>query len=121
MFKVIKQADGGLALPYPVWREALMNDATEDLAKSTFTKLNNQPYNAMHDRVALRTNPREMSCAKSYIVCWDDWGQPASIGGWQRFSERLGLYRFVSMPGGHEVCFTNPALLATKIMVAGRD
>jgi hypothetical protein len=47
---------------------------------------------------------------------------PASQGGWHaRFSERPGAFRFVSMPGSHEVCFTSPGLLAQKIILAGRD
>lgn len=37
------------------------------------------------------------------------------------FPARLGLCRLVQMPGGHEACFTNPALLARKIIEAGRD
>jgi hypothetical protein len=36
-------------------------------------------------------------------------------------SNRLGLYRLVQMPGGHEVIYTNPPLLAEKILEAGRD
>ncbi len=38
-----------------------------------------------------------------------------------RLSERLGLFRLVEGQGSHEVCFTNPALLAQKIVEAGRD
>jgi hypothetical protein len=38
-----------------------------------------------------------------------------------RLSEKLGLYRLVLAEGGHEVCFSNPKLLAAKIMEAGRD
>jgi hypothetical protein len=34
---------------------------------------------------------------------------------------RLGLYRLVRMPGGHELLFTNPEGLAEKIIEAGRD
>jgi hypothetical protein len=35
-------------------------------------------------------------------------------------SSRLGLYRFVQMPGSHEVMLSNPVLLAEKIVEAGR-
>lgn len=38
-----------------------------------------------------------------------------------RLSEKLGLFRLVEGAGSHEVCFTNPALLALKIVEAGRD
>jgi hypothetical protein len=36
-------------------------------------------------------------------------------------SSRLGLYRLVQMPGGHEVIFSDPNGLADKIIEAGRD
>jgi len=36
-------------------------------------------------------------------------------------SHRLGLFRFVQMPGSHEVMFSNPVGLVEKIIVAGRD
>ena len=36
-------------------------------------------------------------------------------------SSRLGLFRLVQLPGSHEVMFTNPTLLAQKIIEAGRD
>jgi hypothetical protein len=38
-----------------------------------------------------------------------------------RFSNRLGLYRLVQMPGSHETLFTNPAGAAEKLVEAGRD
>jgi hypothetical protein len=36
-------------------------------------------------------------------------------------SSRLGLFRLVQMPGSHEVIFTNPGVLAAKLIEAGRD
>ncbi len=36
-------------------------------------------------------------------------------------SEKLGLYRLVTMPGSHSVHFTAPGLPGRKIMEAGRD
>ena len=38
-----------------------------------------------------------------------------------RLSEKLGLFRLIQIPGGHEVCFTAPERLAQAIMDAGRD
>ena len=38
-----------------------------------------------------------------------------------RLSEKLGLFRLIQIPGGHEVCFTAPGRLAQAIMDAGRD
>ncbi|MFZ7089952.1 hypothetical protein [Primorskyibacter sp. 2E233] len=38
-----------------------------------------------------------------------------------RLSEKAGLSGFVAIPGGHEVCATNPASPAAKMIDAGRD
>jgi len=38
-----------------------------------------------------------------------------------RMSKRLGLFRFVQMPGSHELMFCNPVGLVEKIILAGRD
>jgi hypothetical protein len=36
-------------------------------------------------------------------------------------SSRLGIYRLVQMPGGHELMFSNPDGLADKLIAAGRE
>ncbi|QRP48459.1 hypothetical protein [Amycolatopsis sp. FDAARGOS 1241] len=36
-------------------------------------------------------------------------------------ARRLGALRLVTLEGSHEVMFTNPALLARKLELAGRD
>ncbi len=46
---------------------------------------------------------------------------PGAFAWFPRFPARLGLCRLVQMPGGHETCFTNPQLLAQKIIEAARD
>jgi hypothetical protein len=104
-----------------VWREALMNDADEDLAKSTHASLVPHPFNTVHDKIKLSRNPEAFPCGKSYIKSQWDWGQPPSLLGYYRFVERLGLYRHVEMGGSHETCFTDPVGLAEHIIIAGRD
>jgi hypothetical protein len=45
-------------------------------------------------------------------------------GEWQlhpRMTSRLGLFRLVQMPGGHELMFSNPKGLTDSIIVASRD
>ncbi len=60
--------------------------------------------------------------AKSYINCTDDTAMPYGEFAWHpRFSARLGLARIVQMPDGHEALFSNPSLLAAKVIEAGRD
>ena len=113
--------DNSVMLPFPIWREAFINDADEALAKSSYAQLNAHPYATFTDPIALKTNPAEMQVAKSYINCLEDTALPQSLGWHPRLSEKLGLFRLVLSPGSHELCFTNPALLAEKIMIAGRD
>lgn len=113
--------DNSVMLPYPVWREAFMNDADEALSKSAYDKLNPHPYATFTDPISLSRNPAEMEMGKSYINFRGDTALPQSLGWHPRLSEKLGLFRLVLGEGGHEVCFTNPGLLAAKIMEAGRD
>ncbi len=121
LFDQIVQKDGSVLLPFPIWREAFINDGDLKLAQSTYEKLNPHPYKTFTDQIQLSQTPAEMQVGKSYIVCQDDIALPASLPWHPRLSQKLGLYRLVSMPGSHESCFTNPALLARKMIEAGRD
>ena len=121
LFDNIVQEDGSVLLPFPIWREAFINDGDIELARSTYEKLNPHPYKTFTDQIELSQTPAEMQVGKSYIVCQDDIALPASLPWHPRLSQKLGLYRLVSMPGSHETCFTNPALLARKMIEAGRD
>ena len=113
--------DNSVVLPYPIWREAFINDADEALARSAYDRLNPHPYATFTDKIVLATNPAEMQVPKSYINCWEDAALPQSLGWHPRLSEKLGLFRLVQSPGSHELCFSDPALLAEKILLAGRD
>ncbi|KPQ20513.1 MAG: hypothetical protein HLUCCA24_02090 [Rhodobacteraceae bacterium HLUCCA24] len=108
-------------LPYPIWREAFINDADADLAQSAYDALNPHPYATFTDRIALSRNPAEMEVPKSYLNCTEDTALPQSLGWHPRLSEKLGLFRYVAIPGSHELCFTDPAALARGIIAAGRD
>jgi len=121
LFDQIEQADGSVMLPFPVWREAFINDASLELAQSSYDKLNPQPYKTFRDAIQLSTNPAGMQIPKSFINCTEDTAMPHSLPWHPRLSEKLGLYRLVQTHGSHELCFTNPQALAEKIMQAGRD
>lgn len=121
LFDSIAKDDGSVMLPFPIWREAFINDASLDLAESTYEKLNPHPYKTFTDSIELSLSPSEMNVGKSYVVCQEDTAMPASLPWHPRLSEKLGLYRLVTLPGSHETCFTNPKLLGKKIIDAGRD
>ncbi len=112
--------DGSVVLPFPIWREAFINDANGDLAQAAYDKLNPHPYKTFTEKISLKAFP-EIPCGKSYLNCQQDTALPHSYPWHPRLSDKLGLYRLVEMPGSHESCFTNPKLLGEKIMEAGRD
>ena len=112
---------GAVKLPFPVWREAFMNDASLELAQKTYDLTTAHPIRTLKDRLELKTF-FDLQIPKSYINCTEDIAMPPGEFAWfPRFPARLGLCRLVQMPGGHEACFTNPSLLAEKIIEAGRD
>jgi len=113
--------EGAVKLPFPVWREAFMNDADLELAQKTYEMTTPHPIRTLTDPVELKTF-FDLQIPKSYINCTEDIAMPPGDFAWvPRFPARLGLCRLVQMPGGHEACFTNPALLARKIIEAARD
>lgn len=121
MFKSLAAADGGVMMPFPIWREAFMNDASLAEAEAAYACLNAHPLKTMTDTLRLTHTPAALPMGKSYLNATDDIALPHSLGWHPRLSERLGLFRLVQCTGSHELCFTNPALLAQKIMDAGRD
>lgn len=118
---VAAQNDGAVMLPFPIWRDAFINDADLATAERAYALLNPHPYRTFTEPVALRTELAALPVGKSYLNCQQDIALPHSLPWHPRLSERLGLFRLVECPGSHELCFTDPALLARKIVEAGRD
>ena len=116
-----QRGDGSVVLPFPIWREAFINDADLETAKRAYDILNPHPVKTFSDKISLKTNPGDMSVGKSYINCTEDISLPHHYPWHPRLSQKLGLFRLVQVPGSHELCFSNPARLAQAIMDAGRD
>ncbi|GAA4881171.1 alpha/beta fold hydrolase [Actinomycetospora straminea] len=113
--------DDTVMLPFPIWREAFIQDAPLELARATYDLLSPEPYQPFLAKLPL-TRFYDLEIPRSYINATEDIALPPGEWGWHpRMSSRLGLYRLVQLPGSHEVMFTNPALLARKIVEAGRD
>ena len=122
MFDQIAAANqGAVTLPYPIWREAFINDADAQLAESSYAKLNPHPYKTFTDKARLSQPLAAMTLGKSYINCLQDTAMPHSLPWHPRLSERLGLFRLVECMGSHELCFSDPERLAQAIEQAGRD
>ena len=121
LFEDLAKGDGRIMLPFNIWRDGFMNDAGLDQARRAYSKLRAHPRKTFADPIALEKNPSRFNIPKSYINCTDDIALPQSYGWHPRLSEKLGLFRLVQTPGSHELCFTNPALLAQKMVEAGRE
>jgi pimeloyl-ACP methyl ester carboxylesterase len=116
-----ESGDQTMMMPFEIWREAFLNDADLDLAQSSYAKLSPEPYQPWIDKLDLKQF-YSLSIPKSYLYCMEDNTLPQGEWGYHpRMSNRLGLFRFVQMPGSHEVMFSNPSGLAQKIIIAGRD
>jgi pimeloyl-ACP methyl ester carboxylesterase len=122
LFDQIASANNNaVMLPFPIWREAFINDADLALATSAFKKLNPHPYKTFTDKAELGAPAHEWPVGKSYVNCVMDVALPHSMPWHPRLSERLGLFRYVECSGSHEVWFTDPAAIAKALVVAGRD
>ena len=113
--------NGAVMLPFPIWREAFINDADLALAQAAYAKLNPHPYGTFTEPSTITQPLAALQVGKSYLNCVLDSALPASLPWHPRLSERLGLFRLVECPGSHEVWFTDPATIARAIAVAGRD
>lgn len=122
LFDAVAAANNNaVMLPFEIWREAFINDADLDLAKSSFARLNPHPYRTFTDKIALKRPLAELAVGKSYVNCRQDTALPHSLPWHPRLSERLGLFRLVECDGSHEMFFSNPARLAQAIGEAARD
>jgi len=121
LFPQLAGETGEVLFPFPILREAFINDGSAEQAKTLFDGLNPQPFNTMNDRIKLSKNPAAFEIGKSFLHCNDDTSLPVSLPFHPRLSEKLGLYRLVTMPGSHSTFLTAPDLLGRKIMEAGRD
>ncbi len=123
MFDALAAAspDRSVMLPYPIWREAFINDGDAELARSAYDSLSPEPYQPLCDKLDLQRF-YAAQIPRSFLNCTEDHALPHGAWGWHpRMSARLGLFRLVQMPGSHEVIFTNPLGLADKLVEAGRD
>lgn len=116
-----ERGDGGVVLPYLVWRDMFINDGSAELARETYDRLRPQPYRAFTDPADTSGWDR-ITAPFSYLNSYED--NDITQGEWgrhPRLSNRLGLFRLIGMPGSHEVLITNPELTTEKLVEAGRD
>lgn len=118
--------DNTVSMPFPIWREAFVNDADLETARATYNQLSSEPFQPFADKLDLKgfyeiVHSGRVPC--SYINATEDAALPQGPEfGWHpRMSSRLGLFRLVQLGGSHEILFTAPDALADAIMRAGID
>ena len=114
-------ADNSIVPPFPFWREVFMNDADITTARRVYEEyLSPEPWGPAVEKLDMKPFYAMLASGRvpcSYLNCTED-----NVLPWHpQMSSRLGMFRLVQMPGGHESLFTNPALLAAKLVEAGRD
>ena len=117
--QVAASSGNAVMLPYPIWREAFINDADEALAQSTYALLNPHPYRTFTEPAQLPVPLAALEVGKSYLNAQQDTALPHSLPWHPRLSERLGLFRLVECPGSHELCFSDPASAALAHRAGG--
>lgn len=116
-----ERGDGGVVLPYPVWRDAFFNDGTDEHAREVYEVLRPQPYDAFIDAADM-TGWDQVTPAFSCIAPHED--NDITQGEWgrnPRLSNRLGTFRVIGMAGSHEVLLMNPRLTAETFIEVWRN
>jgi pimeloyl-ACP methyl ester carboxylesterase len=116
-----ERSDGALLLPFSLWRDVFINDGDEEVAHRSYSVLNPHPMQTFREKISLSTNVADMALGKSFINCTDDLVCSQGYTWLARFSQKLGSFRLVQLPGSHEICFTDPGRIAKAILEAGRD
>jgi pimeloyl-ACP methyl ester carboxylesterase len=52
-----QRGDSSVVLPFPIWREAFINDVDAATAKKVYDILNPHPVRTFSDKISLKTNP----------------------------------------------------------------
>lgn len=111
--------DNTVMVPWEVFRDNFMQDAAAEDARSVYERLVPQPYQTYVDKLDLK-GFYASDVPRSYIAVEDDLALPP--GAWHpTMSSRLGTYKLLEIGGSHEVMFTRPGELASKIIEASND
>ena len=118
-----QSGDNSITLPFEIWRDAFIGDADFERAQETYRMLTPEPFGPTVEKLDMKAFYELTTVPRSYVLCHDDCGLPPGDPqiGYLVNARRLGLCRLVTLEGSHEVLLTNPALLAMKLELAGRD
>lgn len=108
-----------MLIPWEIWRDNLIQDAPESVARSIWQQLSPEPNQVNLDKLDLKRY-YSLAIPRSFIYCRQD---KAMGSGYfhPRMSSRLGAFKLLEMDGSHEVMFTRPRELADKLVEASSD
>jgi pimeloyl-ACP methyl ester carboxylesterase len=111
--------DNTTLLPWEVWRDHFIQDASEEVARTLWELLSPEPNQVNVEKLDLKAF-YALGVPKSYVFCRQDMTLPP--GSFHpKMSARLQTYKLVEMDGGHEVMFTRPGEVADKLIEASPD
>lgn len=120
-FGSLAAPDGTLTLPWEYFREHLMNDADAETAKRAYALTSPEPLARSAETLDL-SGFAALTVPRSYLYAYGDNVFPAAEFSWHPgMSARLGDFRLVVVPGGHELMFSDPVALARALVDAGRE
>ena len=120
-FQSLASPDGTLTLPFEFFRDHLMNDADLATARSAYALTSPEPLARSAETLDL-TGFYALKVPRSYLYAYGDNVFPAAEFSWHPgMSQRLGDFRLVVIPGGHELMFSDPKALARGLVTAGQD
>ncbi|MFK0113255.1 alpha/beta fold hydrolase [Streptomyces sp. NPDC091217] len=104
--------DNTLLIPFEVWQNLFMQDASEDAQRIVYSLLVPQPMQYITEPVPAM-DQAALSVPSTYLVGADD--ITLTPEEFERYAARLGV-RPTSVPGSHEMLFTQPAELAKRLI-----
>lgn len=120
-FGALAAPDGTLTLPYGYFRDHLLNDADGDTARRAYELTSPEPLARSGEELDL-TGFDELPVPRSYLYATGDNVFPAAEFSWHPgMSQRLGDFRLVQVPGGHELMFSDPDALADALVASARE
>jgi hypothetical protein len=108
-----------MLIPWEIWRDNLIQDAPESVARSLWEQLSPEPNQVNLDKLDLKRY-YSLAIPKRFIYCRQD--KAMGFGYFHPgMSSRLGAFKLLEMDGSHEVMFTRPQELADKLIEASSD
>ena len=112
-------SDNTMLIPWEIWRDSFIQDASESVARSSWEQLSPEPNQVNLDKLDLK-HFYSLAIPKSFIYCRQDKALPPGFfHPWM--SSRLGRFKLLEMDGSHQVMLTRPRELAGKLVEASSD